>query len=133
MTVATYQVLVEALQGSGGAVVVVTREISQRAARGRLIEAARRAGVRISMKRTIDDHGDSCVIATVLADGDAELQRVRDVIFRGVNRIRTGLEILTSGSIDTGPIDDQVFDLREIANELEEFARTLGQKMGGGR
>jgi hypothetical protein len=119
-----FEELVKDLTSRGETSLEVTDSRPVRVCRTQLIEAARRANVRIAMTRNAGAAG-TFIEARVLDETEAELQRIRDTIFRGVNRIRTGLEILTSGTIDTEPITDQVEDLKEIVNELEEYAKDL--------
>lgn len=125
--------LVKALRDHGVAQLEVTEDRSVRSCRTKLIEAARTADVRIAMKRVVERDPDfEKVVATVLSPEEAEKQQERDVIFRSVNRIRTGLDILTSGQIDTTPINDEVLDLKDIADELEEYARQISGGARGG-
>jgi hypothetical protein len=115
--------LVTALQMSGSASLEVTEDRPVHDCREQLIGAAQEIDVRISMKRHTDGH--ERVVATVLTEEEAERQIERDAIFRSVNRIRTGINILESGEVDTRPINDEVLDLIDIADELETYAREI--------
>ncbi len=121
--------LVRALQDRGTARLEVTRDRPVRLCRKLLIEAAVEADVRIEMKREVEsDPPFEQVVARVLSPAEAEVQIQRDAIFRAVNRIRTGVEVLQT--VDTSDILDEVLDLTDIADELEQYARQIS---GGGK
>ncbi len=110
--------LKNALLTEGSATIPLDRSTSVDVARTRLIEAARRANVRVKVRR----QGDT-VCATVLTSEEGDAQHERDTIFRAVNHLKRGLETLTAGTIETEGLDDDIDDLRDIIHTLEENAR----------
>ncbi len=114
--------LVDALRDKGN-VTVAVGDRTVDSTRFLLKEAANRAKVRISMKTF--KNPEHVIRARVLNSEDDEKQYTRDTIFRAVNHIRSEIEVLDSGAIDTSEIDEDIEDLKDIANSLEEYAREL--------
>lgn len=99
-----------------------------RIARTQLIEAAKLAGVRV----TIIKRDGGGLEARALSPEQGEAQRVRGVVFHAINKIKGGLTTLTSGAIDTDPIQDEITDLRELIEDLEEYTRELLSEVKSG-
>jgi len=110
--------LKDALLKEGSASITITDDTPIRIARGRLIEAAKRANVRVQLRRQNDS-----VTATVLSPEEGDAQRERDIIFRAVNHIKRGIETLDAGTIDTEGMQEEIDDLKDIVHTLEEDAR----------
>lgn len=115
--------LAEQLSESGTA----KHDAEDRVARTQLVEAAKLAGVRVTIVKCVDGGLE----ARALSPEQGEAQRVRGVVFHAVNKMKQGLGTLTSGAIDTEPISDEVQDLRELIEDLEEYARELLAKVQG--
>lgn len=114
----TLSELKDTLLKDGVASLTTSDTLSLREARGRLIEAAKRANVRVSLKRI-----GSEVTATKLSEEDGIAQRERDAIFRAANKIKQGLEVLKSGALETEGLREEIDDLEDIVRTLEEDAR----------
>ena len=108
------------LQRDGHSVLFVEKGVTARDCRNTLIEAAKKVGVRIGMKRKLDPER---IEATVLSPEEAERQMERDFLFRAVNDIRA--IILHKGSIKTKLTTDESQDLVYIAEDLEDYAREI--------
>jgi len=92
---------------------------NMKAARSRLIGAAKFVGVRVSVKR---DEDKGVAIATVLTADEAVVQARRGARFRAARLLKDALAILDTELDDKGKEEDAdlIFDLREMLGELEE-------------
>jgi hypothetical protein len=110
--------LERALRDKGTARIEVTPDRSVYQCRQVLIEAAKSADVRISMKRVFEkDPTFELVVATVLSPEEAQRQVDRVMIFAAVNDLRA-----IADEVNQKAHRD---DLHDISDELEEYARKL--------
>lgn len=115
----TQDELIDQLENLGRAELTLTDDLTMKAARSRLIGAAKFAGKRVSVRRDVEKNA---AVATVLSTDEAVIQARRGARFRAARLLKEAFQILQTELDDKGKEEDAdlILDLGEMAAELEE-------------